>query len=280
MLRLNYFVVDSFARMPFTGNPAAVCLVEQDLADEDMQQIAAEFNLSETAFVSRNAGSYSIRWFTPTTEVDLCGHATLAATKGLLISGKIEKADVVTLSSKSGPLRVWTNGDDTISLDFPVLPYRPAPPPAGLLEALGLPSSSVAEFYESLNGTKVLAVVGDGGIRSAEQMVRQVRPDFARLLQTEPRSVILTGRADGADHDFVSRFFAPSLGIAEDPVTGAAHCFLAPYWCGQLKRERLVGYQASARGGYVSVCLNGSRVELTGSAIVVMSGVLEVMAGR
>ncbi len=255
---IKLYQVDAFTDEPFAGNPAAVCLLDRPRSDAWMQAVAAEMNLSETAFLLPQDDAYSLRWFTPAVEVDLCGHATLA-------SAHVLDRDFVSFATRSGDLPV-TRDADGIHLDFPALAPEPASVPAGLAEALG--SDSFVSLRSRFDHLCVFASAQD---------VLDLQPDFGRLHAVDARGVIAT--APGGRHDFVSRFFAPQAGIHEDPVTGSAHCVLAPYWCQRLGRPALVGYQASARGGAVAVRWEGGhRVILTGRAVTVMQGELTLKA--
>lgn len=260
------YVVDAFASKPFTGNPAAVCLLEEPADESWMQSVAGEMNLSETAFVRPLVGrkvedGFELRWFTPTTEVELCGHATLASAHVLWETKVLDPGEPATFHTRfRGPLTAARAGDE-IELDFPADVPAPTSLPVGLADALGVTTQEGA-----LARAGYLVEVAD------EDEVVSVRPDFFRLAGYE--SVILTSPASGGAADFVSRYFAPRYGIDEDPVTGAAHCALGPYWAERLGREELVGYQRSARGGVVSVGVAGDRVRLAGHAVTVVRGEL------
>jgi PhzF family phenazine biosynthesis protein len=258
------FTVDAFADGPFTGNPAAVCLLAEPREDAWMQDVAREMNLSETAFLRRRPDGFTLRWFTPVVEVDLCGHATLASAHVLWESGELPAGETARFHSRSGPLAA-VRRDGRIEMDFPSKPESPAPVPEGLLEALG-----AAAVHVGRNVFDYLVEV------ESEDVVRRLRPDSSRIARLPVRGVIVTARAaaPGAGYDFVSRFFAPAAGVAEDPVTGSAHCALAPYWAAKLGRDRLVGRQLSARGGTVHVRVAGDRVMLGGNAVTVMRGEL------
>lgn len=256
-------VVDAFTATPFAGNPAAVCIVSDGRSEQWMQQVAREMNLSETAFLLRGDDGFALRWFTPTTEVDLCGHATLASAHVLWESGRLNPEEEARFHTRSGLLtakrkREW------IELDFPVLPTESLDPPVGLLEALEVRALSIGK-----NQFDYLVEV------ESEEVVRGMHPNMSCLAEVATRGVIVTSRAaDGQAYDFVSRFFAPRAGIDEDPVTGSAHCCLAPYWMRKLGKSELVGYQASARGGMVRVRMQGQRVVLGGQAVTVLRGEL------
>jgi PhzF family phenazine biosynthesis protein len=261
---MRIFVVDAFTDQPFRGNPAAVVLldrVDRDLDDGWMQQLAAEMRHSETAYVRpRPDGDHDLRWFTPGAEVDLCGHATLATAHVLAGLGS---PGPFRFHTRSGVLAA-TAGRGTIELDFPAQPPTPRTAPRGLAAALGVELVGCHG-----NGTDVLVEVQDAAT------VRDLVPDITALAEVECRGVIVTAAADaGADADFVSRFFAPRVGVDEDPVTGSAHCALAPFWAERLGRTSLVGAQLSARGGRVACELRGQRVRLAGAAVTVLEGSL------
>lgn len=256
------FIVDAFTARPFAGNPAAVCLPEGEAGAAWMQQVAAEMNLSETAFVTREGDAWRLRWFTPKVEVDLCGHATLASAHVLWQTGACLGGEPVRFVTRSGVLTA-TQAGGAIELDFPALPADPCVAPPGLAEALG-----VAPILVANTGMDVLCELAD-----ADEL-RRLAPDFGRLAKVPTRGVIVTCRSDAAGYDFLSRFFAPGAGVAEDPVTGSAHCALGPFWAGRLNKSELVGYQASRRGGEVRVRVVGGRVRLLGHAVTVVRGEL------
>ncbi|HET8787518.1 MAG TPA: PhzF family phenazine biosynthesis protein [Actinomycetes bacterium] len=261
------YQVDAFTDEPFAGNPAAVCLLAADADPAWMQRVAAEMNLPETAFLrpSAEAGRYGLRWFTPTVEVELCGHATLASAHVLFSEGLAEAGRPVRFDSASGPLTARPGAGGAIWLDFPATPAAPADPPGGLLEALG----AGPVRWVGLGRLDYLVELED------EAAVRDLAPDVGRLGWLGSRGVIVTAAASGTGaYDFVSRFFAPGAGIDEDPVTGSAHCALGPFWAGRLGRDELTGFQASARGGLVQVCPEGDRVLLGGRAVTVLRGQL------
>ena len=262
---MRLFQIDAFADAPFTGNPAAVCLLDEASVDEQwMQNVAAEMNLSETAFVRRQGSDWSLRWFTPTVEIPLCGHATLATAHALLEEGLLAAGGTATFHTMSGMLSAKQDGE-LIELDFPAKIAAPAAPPEGLIEALGTQPVRV-----SLNQFDYLVEMAN------EDDVRTLMPDFALLRRIPVRGVIVTSRAATPGFDFVSRFFAPGAGIDEDPVTGSAHCALAPYWAPRLGKTRFMAYQASARGGVLRVTLDGDRVRMAGRAVTVLRGDLRV----
>ena len=256
--------VDAFTDMPFAGNPAAVCLLPAPRDESWMQRVAREMNLSETAFLEKRDDGFALRWFTPTTEVALCGHATLASAHMLWEEGHLAPAQQARFHTKSG-LLTGDRAGEWIELDFPAKREEPAPVPGGLAEALG-----AAPKYVGRNQFDYLVEV------DSEETVRSLKPNHTALAALPVRGVIVTSRADSAGHDFVSRFFAPGSGVAEDPVTGSAHCALATYWAPRIGRTEFRAYQASARGGDLRVTLDGDRVRLGGTAITVARGELIV----
>jgi PhzF family phenazine biosynthesis protein len=261
--------VDAFADRPFAGNPAAVCVLESDRDDAWLQAVAQEMNLSETAFLRQRSDGFELRWFTPEVEVDLCGHATLASAHALWKNGFAVASETLRFHTRSGVLTATRRGE-LIELDFPATPVEESPPPAGLLESLGLESSAVA-FAGRTKFDRFLA------LNSAVQL-RQLRPNFTQLASVDTRGVIVTARSDDPRFDFISRFFGPAVGINEDPVTGSAHCALATYWAPRLGKESMRAYQASDRGGVVEVTLRGDRALLAGRAVTVLKGELTAFA--
>lgn len=261
---MKIYHVDAFTAEAFGGNPAAVCLLEYPKVDSWMQDVAAEMCLSETVFLIRQGDGYNLRWFTPKMEVDLCGHATLAAAYVLFYSGGARRDAVIRFYTKSGPLEaVWNN--DRIELDFPATPDSEVSAPEGLLAALGVEARYV--------GKTVFDYIVEVG---SEDTVRNMTPDFSALCRVPARGTIVTSRTTSGEFDFISRFFCPILGIKEDPVTGSAHCCLGPYWAKKLCREEFVAYQASERGGIIRVRIDGDRVYLSGQAVIVHKGELLV----
>lgn len=255
-MKIRQFQVDAFASRRFEGNPAAVCPLDSWLDDDLMQAIAAENNLSETAFFVPTGDYFSLRWFTPLAEVDLCGHATLASAHVLFEHLGYDKP-VITFETRSGQLGIERKNDQ-LQMNFPAIKALPCAVPALLQKAIGLPIEAllVADDY---------LVVLDG-----EADLRRLQPDQNLLGQLDKRGIIVTAR--GEEHDFVSRFFAPKLGIPEDPVTGSAHCTLAPYWAEKLNKTRLRARQLSQRGGDIDCEIVVDRVILTGSAVTFMIG--------
>lgn len=270
---VRLFGVDAFADAPFAGNPAAVCLFDPPDRDDDWRQaVAAEMNLSETAFVSEPVEEedgrpvFGLRWFTPAVEVDLCGHATLAAAHVLWERAEVPLAEPIVFETRSGRLVATRSEDGAITLDFPADKTEAIECPVGLGTALGL-----SEEAEAARGRDDLLVV------ISREDFDAIAPDFGRLAEFETRGVVVTAAATADEPcDFVSRFFAPRCGIDEDPVTGSAHCLLGPFWAERSGKNDLVGRQLSARGGTVGVGVRGDRVELSGRSVTVWRGELVV----
>lgn len=252
--------VDAFTSSPFAGNPAAVCILDEARPDWWLQDVAREMNLSETAFLLPSADGYELRWFTPTTEVDLCGHATLASAHVLYEAGHLPHSQTARFDTRSGRLTAGKIGD-WIEMDFPAQPAVPTVLPDGLASALGQ-----TPLWVGRSATDLLVELDD------EKTVRTLVPDLGALSKIDARGVIVTSRAVTVGVDFVSRFFAPRAGVPEDPVTGSAHCTLGPFWASRLDREDLVGYQVSPRGGTVRVGVRGERIALAGQAVTVLRG--------
>ncbi len=258
--------VDAFTTQRFSGNPAAVCLLAEEADPSWMQAVAAEMNLSETAFVRRvKDNTFSIRWFTPTVEVPLCGHATLASAHALWEHKHVEASETITFKAK-GSILTATPESGWICLDFPAMPVGPTATPKGLVEGLG--GEPIGVYESSGSFPMVLAEMNDA------DAVRALKPDFARMRHDTIDACIVTARDDTGEFDFVSRFFGPGVGVDEDPVTGSAHCSLGPFWSAKLGKTDLVGHQVSARGGVVRVRSRGDRVDLLGQAVTVMRGEL------
>jgi PhzF family phenazine biosynthesis protein len=254
--------IDAFANGPFSGNPAAVCLLDRPAPEGWMQALAFEIGLSETAFLVPEGEAFGLRWFTPTAEVDLCGHATLASAHALWEEGRLTRGAEARFQTRSGLLTARQQ-DGLVWLDFPATPPSLTDSPEGLLAALGLSGA----LYIGRSRFDVLVEVTD------LETVRALKPDAAALREVDTRGVIVTARGEGGA-DFVSRFFAPRVGVDEDPVTGSAHCALAPYWQSRLGRDTLRGHQVSARGGIVEVRVRGGRVDLGGRAVTIFRGTL------
>lgn len=262
---MKIFQVDAFTDRRFAGNPAAVCLLDRPADETWMRQVAREMNLSETAFLWRDGEAFRLRWFTPTVEVDLCGHATLASAHILWETGTLSPEETARFATRGGALAARRNGN-WIELDFPSEAATAASPPAGLTAALG-----VQPLWIGRNRLDWLVEI------ESEDDLRRLDPDF-RALKAVPlggpveRGAIVTARATSPGFDFVSRYFAPAAGIDEDPVTGSTHCCLGPFWGARLAKAELVAYQASARGGTLRVRLGGDRVFLSGQAVTVLRG--------
>jgi PhzF family phenazine biosynthesis protein len=259
-MELPLYQVDAFASEPFRGNPAAVMPLDAWLPDATLQAIAAENNLSETAFLVRNGPDYDLRWFTPELEIDLCGHATLAS--GFVVLAELEPLrESVTFHTRSGPLAVTRDGP-RLAMDFPARPPEPCATPEGLARGLGRAPE------RTLRSRDLLAVF------ATEEDVLALRPDMALLAALDALGVIVTAPGRGAD--FVSRFFAPRAGVPEDPVTGSAHCTLVPYWSERLGKKRLHAFQVSRRGGELFCENRGERVGIAGHAVLVLEGTLRL----
>jgi PhzF family phenazine biosynthesis protein len=261
-MRTPIFQVDAFTTRPFAGNPAAVMPMHAFLADATLQAIAAENNLSETAFLVPDGGDYRLRWFTPATEVPLCGHATLAS--AAVIMERVEPGRTsVVFHSASGPLTVNRTGAGYV-MNFPARPSERITPPPALLEALGVePTEVVANAFNYL------------ALLESPQVLRELAPDMAAIARLDRPGVIVTASGD-PQFDFLSRYFAPGKGIPEDPVTGAAHCMLTPYWANRLGKTTFRAFQCSPRGGEVICRLKGDRVELEGSCVFYLEGEVEI----
>jgi PhzF family phenazine biosynthesis protein len=261
-MAVRIFQVDAFTDEPFKGNPAGVCLLPGPHDPAWMQKVAKEMNLSETAFLYREANGYSLRWFTPAVEVDLCGHATLASAHILWEEDFLTRKEQARFQTRSGLLSAeYRQG--VIELNLPAKPEESATPPTGLLEALGIKAR-----YIGSNKMDYLVEV------ESEEIVRNLTPDFPWLKTLPNRAVAVTSRASSPNFDFVSRFFAPKVGVDEDPVTGSSHCMLGPFWGKKLGKNELAAYQASERGGTLRVRLAGDRVVLGGRAVTVLRGEL------
>lgn len=262
---MRLFIVDAFTDRPFAGNPAAVALASETISDAQMQQIAAEMNLAETAFpLPRADGTHGLRWFTPRAEVDLCGHATLATAHALWTEGGVPRDAPLVFETKGGRLACTPLPDGRIEMDFPATPAAAAPAPEGFAEALGaLPVWTGRSRYDLV-----------ARLESADA-VRRLAPDLAALARLDVRGVTVTAEGDDG-FDCVSRFFAPALGVPEDPVTGSAHCALAPYWAAETGRTTLRAFQASPRGGALELEVVGEHVRLRGHAVTVLRGDLRV----
>lgn len=255
-MNLKIFQVDAFTKKIFGGNPAAICPLDEWIDAELMQKIALENNLSETAFLVKKDGFYELRWFTPTFEIDLCGHATLAS--AFVIYEVLNSAeDLLKFETKSGLLTVEKK-NDLLILDFPSRPAERSETPKGLIEAIGGTPKEILKSRDYLM------------VYESEEEIRALNPNFAELLKIDAHAVIAT--AQGKECDFVSRFFAPEVGVFEDPVTGSAHCTLIPYWAAKLGKTELFAKQVSARGGELFCELEGDRVKIGGHAVLYLKG--------
>lgn len=261
-MQLEIFHVDAFTSKIFSGNPAAVCVLDGPREVSWMKNVAQEMNLSETAFLLRNEKGYGLRWFTPLVEVDLCGHATLASAHVLWEQNICSSSEPISFSTRSGILTARKNGD-WIALDLPCISNEPVRPPPALLEAL-----KVVPVCVRRKGQSDFLVEVD-----SESTLRSLSPDMT-ILKRLAKGVVITCRSESQDFDFLSRFFAPQEGIDEDPVTGSAHCCLGPYWKEKLGKNEFTAFQASARGGLLKVKVVGDRVMLEGQAVTVLQGKL------
>ncbi len=264
-MAIPIYQVDAFAEEPFRGNPAGVCLLTAPREDAWMQSVAAEMNLSETAFVRPEKEVFRLRWFTPRIEVELCGHATLAASHILWETGVLARDREARFETLSGRLAARLDEKGRIELDFPSRPIKPEPPEwlDDVVGALG-----IKPVGAGLSKEDVLVEAAD------EETVRAVRPDFDGIRRLPARGIIVTARSSDPRFDFVSRFFAPAVGVDEDPVTGSSHTVLAPYWASRLGKTAFTAFQASARGGVLHVNLAGDRVKIAGKALTVIKGEL------
>jgi PhzF family phenazine biosynthesis protein len=257
------FQVDAFTDKPFAGNPAGVCVLPEPRSERWMQDVAREMNLSETAFLLKQEDGFQLRWFTPAAEVELCGHATLASAHILWETEYLQPQEQARFHTRSGLLMAERLDGNWIELDFPAKPEQTTDAPPHLLEALGIQAQ-----YVGVNVFDYLVEV------DTEETLRNMQPDITLLAQVPVRGVIVTSRASTPDYDFVSRFFAPRVGVNEDPVTGSAHCCLTPYWSKRLGKNELLAYQASARGGVLRVRNSADRVKIGGQAVTTLRGEL------
>jgi PhzF family phenazine biosynthesis protein len=261
---MKIFKVDSFTDRAFAGNPAGVCILDTQKDDKWKQNIAREMNLSETAFLAKLADGFNLQWFTPITEVELCGHATLASAHILYERVYLKRNETARFYTKSGILTAGSK-EGWIELNFPAIEVEDTSPTLELIDALGIQPKYIGKakfdyFIET----------------ESEDIVRAIKPNFSLLLRAKIRGVIVTSRSSSKKYDFVSRFFAPTVGINEDPVTGSAHCSLGTYWQKKLKKDKLLAYQASERGGIIKVEVAGERVLISGKAVTIMEGELLV----
>lgn len=259
---MEIYQVDAFTDKPYQGNPAAVCLLEEPKDVDWLKNVASEMSLPETAFILKEEEGYNLRWFTPTSEVELCGHATLASAHVLWETGQVDKSEDIYFKTKSGVLTARRN-EEWIELDFPIEAVQEEFTPQLLLNAL-----EVEPLYVGKNRFDYLIEV------ASEDIVKNIDPDLKLLKEVDTRGVIVTSKSNSKKYDFISRFFAPAIGIDEDPVTGSAHCALAPYWQEKLDKKEFTAYQASSRGGSLKIRLADDRVFLSGKAITVLKGEL------
>jgi len=266
---MKIFQVDSFTDRPFKGNPAGVCLLEKEKAESWMQNMAMEMNLSETGFLLKGKEGFNLRWFTPETEVPLCGHATLASAHILWEERILDEKELARFYTKSGEL-VCEKIDNWIEMSFPSRQVQEVETPESLMNALGLKDRETKFNRYDGNGEILYLVEIE-----SDEVLKELNPDFGKLKEEDAKAVMVTVRSSSKEYDFLSRFFAPSLGVAEDPVTGSAHCYLAPYWGKKLNKNELIGYQASRRGGIVKCELRENKVIIKGQAVTVFKGELE-----
>ena len=264
-MQVKLYQVDAFSSQPFHGNPAAVCLMPEPVDSQWAQKVAMEMNLSETAFLFKEGEKYNLRWFTPKTEVDLCGHATLASAHILWEEKLLKPEEQAVFNTRSGIL-LAERKENWIKLDFPAKRITETLSPPGLLEALGIQAKDV-NFIGADNDYYLVEVQG-------EEIVRNLAPNFPVLHKLPIRSVIITSRANRTQYDFISRYFSVVSGVDEDPVTGSAHCYLGPYWQQKFHKDTFYAYQASARGGELKVKVQGERIHLFGQAVTVLRGEL------
>ncbi|HAX50304.1 MAG TPA: PhzF family phenazine biosynthesis protein [Ignavibacteria bacterium] len=266
-MKLPIFTVDAFTNEPFKGNPAAVCLLEEEIPTSLMQNIAFELNLAETAFVlkEKDSDTYSLRWMTPVSEVDLCGHATLASSHIMWQEGICKKDETINFNTRSGLLTCNYN-QGKITLGLPAIPEKKIEYPPELIDAIG----GVQPKYVGMTKWNYIIEL------NSESDIINLKPDFNVMLKLPGWGTIITAAADMPGYDFISRFFAPEKGIQEDPVTGSAHCALAPYWQSRLGKNTFKAYQASERGGTIDIKIEGERVYLTGEGVTVIKGEIEV----
>jgi PhzF family phenazine biosynthesis protein len=262
-MSIRIVTVDAFTNVPFAGNPAAVCVLPEPRSDDWMRNVAREMNLSETAFVVPRDGEFDLRWLTPTVEVALCGHATIASAHVLWQDGHLPVGRQARFHTRSG-LVTADQHDDWIDLDFPVTLATVVEPPPALLPALGV----TAPLSVAKNAFDYLVEI------ESDQELRALAPDVTLLRRLPVRGVIVTARSSVPEFDFISRFFAPGSGIDEDPVTGSAHTTLGPHWAARLMKTAMIGYQASRRGGIVRVRMTGDRIVLGGQAVTIMEAML------
>lgn len=264
-MSIPIYVADAFTDKPFTGNPAAIVILKEEASDEWMRNVASEMNLSETAFlIKENEKTFHLRWFTPTSEVNLCGHATLASAHILWETKRVALESVITFNTKSGKLCV-AYSDDGMTMDFPIIRTHPVDnPPESFVNAVGAPI--VSDVMGA--GEDLLVEV------ESESVLKNLKPDLPELKKVNMRGLIVTAVSDDEEFDFASRFFAPAVGIDEDPVTGSAHCALGSYWSTKLQKKNFMAKQVSKRGGFMEVALHRYNVLIKGSAVTTWNGFL------
>lgn len=264
-MKIPLAVIDAFTNKPFSGNPAGVCLLEESLLAEQMQSIAMEMNLSETAFVEKTSehGVFNLRWFTPTLEIDLCGHATLASAFWMLKSGWAHEGETIRFETRSGELKVTGDGDQ-LTMDFPLIPTFSDTHPKFSSELFGKTIVHAAQLRRNW----IFEL-------ESEKAVRELLPDFGEIAENSEEGFIVTAKGDG-EYDIVSRFFGPNVGVPEDPVTGFAHCALMDYWNQKTGKTQLKAFQASKRGGELFLEKHDDRVLIRGNAVRVLVGTLEI----
>lgn len=263
-MRIPLYQVDAFTHDLFKGNPAAVCLLDKSMKDSWLQAVAREMNLSETAFLLQQRGGYTLRWFTPKMEVDLCGHATLASSFVLFEKGLVKNGNEIKFFTRSGELKA-SQKNGWITLDFPRFGESAYEVPLELIHSLG-----IRPICAIRSGENVIIEV------ASTMEVYEMKPNYLEMIKTPLHGIAVTARSDGKKYDFVSRYFAPWVGINEDPVTGSVHACLGPYWGKRLGKDKMIAYQASERGGVIKVELSGERVLLSGQAVMVFEGFLLV----
>lgn len=261
---IPFFHVNAFTDKPFSGNPAGVCILEGPMEDVLMQNVARELNFADTAFLYKKGEGFNLRWFTPEVEIELCGHATLASAHILWEKGYLKGEERALFYTRSGLLKANLK-DNWIEMDFPEEPAKQVSTPSFIAKAIG-----VIPKYVGKNRFDYLVEI------SSEKTLRELRPDYSLIKRIPVRGVIVTSVADSKEYDFVSRFFAPAVGIEEDHVTGSAHCCLGPFWKARLNKDEFLAYQASPRGGHMRVRLSSERVFLIGQAVTFLSGELTI----
>lgn len=265
---MRYYLVDAFTKVPFKGNGAVVCFLEENRPEQWMQQVASEMNLSETAFLMREGNSFRLRWFTPAAEVSLCGHATLASAHALWEAGCLDPGEPAVFETRSGALTAVKKAD-WIEMEFPLYETREAEMPLGIVAALGVAPVAASEYRHGDSRLYLLEL-------ASEEEVLEAAPDFRALRDEDAEVAMITSRSQKPLYDYVVRFFAPAVGIDEDPVTGSAQCYLAPYWSERMHKSELTAFQASRRTGILRCRLGGSHVYISGQACTIAKGEMVV----